>query len=162
MQIILDYFNKKGKKFVFQMKKKIVHLRRKYNIDKKYITFDKEMISRAVFIGLFIAFVPMPMQMMAVFLFAPFVRFNVPVAFLICWITNPLTMPMIYYAEYSVGSYILGLEVSTESFSLENIYSVLKPLYYGAFVFSITSSSIGYFLVQYFWKTKEQQRSIDV
>jgi len=138
---------------ILKIFKKLVILRKKYNIEKEYVSFDKEMVSRAIFIGFFIAFIPMPMQMMFVFLVSPFVRFNIPIAFLICWITNPLTMPFIYYIEYSIGAYILGIEVVEDiTFSIDTITSILKPLYYGAFVLSTSFGSLFYYLSRYFWK----------
>jgi len=135
--------------------KKLIELRRKYNIDKQYISFEKEMVLRAVFIGLFIAFIPMPMQMFAVFLVSPFIKFNVLLAFAMCWITNPFTMPFIYFIEYQTGVYILGIE-ATKTFSIDNLSKVIIPLYYGAFVFSITISTLGYFLTNLIYSRKKQ------
>jgi len=137
------------KKFI----KNIIKLKRKYNIKKDYITFDKEMVSRAVFIGMFIAFIPMPMQMMTVFLISPFIKFNVPIAFAICWITNPITMPFIYFLEYSLGSYILGTPINNNlTFTLDEISQIIMQLYYGAFVLSITTATLSYFGIRSIWK----------
>lgn len=38
----------------------------KYKIPREYLSTNRKMVSRAVLIGLFIAFIPMPMQMLAV------------------------------------------------------------------------------------------------
>ena len=134
--------------------KKIAQIRKKYGISKEYISFEKEMVAKAVFIGFFIAFIPMPFQMLAVFLVSPFVKFNVPIAFGICWITNPFTMPFIYFLEYSLGSHILGLEINENMvFSIENISNIIMPLYYGAFVISITTATLGYYITKKIWKS---------
>jgi len=44
----------------------------KYNIPIEYLSANRKMVSRAVLIGLFIAFIPMPMQMLAVVAVIPF------------------------------------------------------------------------------------------
>ena len=69
---------------------------KKYKIPPEYLSTNRKMISRGVLIGLFIAFIPMPMQMAAVLLFVPFVKFNVPIGLAMCWLSNPVTMPPMY------------------------------------------------------------------
>lgn len=128
----------------------------KYKIPPEYLSTNRRMVSKAVFIGLFIAFIPMPMQMLAVVAVMPFTRFNVPIAIAMCWLSNPFTMPPMYYMEYLTGSFILGTEVepvqmTVEWFS-ENIGKIFVPLYVGTAVYSILGSSLAYYLVNHFWK----------
>ena len=129
---------------------------KKYKIPKEYLSANRKMISRAVFIGLFIAFIPMPMQMLLVLAFVPFLKFNVPVALAMCWLSNPLTMPAMYYIEYISGAYILGSEITPVEMTIDwfskNIDAIFIPLYFGAFIYSVMSSLGGYWLVNYFWK----------
>jgi len=114
------------------------------------------MISRGVLIGLFIAFIPMPMQMAAVLLFVPFVRFNVPIALAMCWLSNPITMPPMYYMEYLTGSFLLGIEPEPVEMTLEwfkhNLDNIFIPLYFGTAMYSVFGSLAAYFLVNYLWK----------
>jgi len=128
---------------------------KKYKIAPEYLSTNRRMISRAVLIGLFIAFIPMPMQMAAVLLFVPFVKFNVPVALAMCWLSNPITMPPMYYMEYLTGSFVLGSEVESVEMTLDwfsqNIDDIFIPLYVGAAFFSITFSSLAYWAVNHFW-----------
>lgn len=157
----LPFVKKKYKTLLNKVLRKVVYLKNKYNIRKEYLSLEKEMVARAFFVGLFIAFIPMPMQMMAVFLVVPFLRFNVPIAFLVCWITNPFTMPFIYYTEYTIGSYLLGLDlVENMSFTLEEISEILKPLYYGAFILSISISTTAYYSTKYLWKKKKKGKNL--
>ncbi|MEA3227971.1 MAG: DUF2062 domain-containing protein [Campylobacterota bacterium] len=128
----------------------------KYKIPSEYLSPNRKMVSRAVFIGLLIAFIPMPMQMALVIAMMSIFRFNVPIALAMCWLSNPCTMPVMYYAEYMTGSFILGseiapVEMTVEWFS-ENIDNIFIPLYTGAFLFSTTFSSLGYWAVNHFWK----------
>ncbi len=127
----------------------------KYKVPQHYLATNRRMVSRAVFLGLFIAFIPMPMQMLAVLAFMPFFRFNVPIALAMCWISNPFTMPPMYYLEYMTGTYLLGIEVvdvemTIEWFS-ENINDIFIPLYVGTFFFSAIGSSLAYWVVNHFW-----------
>ena len=136
--------------------KKLRDFIKKYKIPPEYLSTNRRMISRAVLIGLFIAFIPMPMQMAAVLLFVPFVKFNVPVALAMCWLSNPITMPPMYYMEYLTGSFLLGIKPEPVQMTLEwfsnNLDNIFIPLYFGTAMYSIFGSLLGYFLVNYLWK----------
>ena len=82
----------------------------KYNIPREYLSINRKSISKGALVGLFWAFIPMPMQMAAVMLSTPFIRFNVPLAISTVWLSNPFTMPPMYYMEYLTGNFILGRE----------------------------------------------------
>ncbi len=129
----------------------------KYKIPREYLTATRRMVSKGVFIGLFIAFIPMPMQMLAVVALVPFTRFNVPIAIAMCWISNPFTMPPMYYMEYLTGSFILGMEAAPVEMTLDwfsnNFNNIFIPLYTGALVYSVVISSLAYYFVNRFWKT---------
>ena len=135
---------------------KIIDFLHKYNIPTAYFSANRKMISRGVLLGIFIAFIPMPMQMAAVVLFTPFWKFNVPIAIAMCWVTNPLSMPPIYYVEYLTGSFILGMDIAPVELTMEwfsdNISKIFVPLYVGAFFYSIVGSLGGYYLVRILWK----------
>lgn len=129
----------------------------KYKIPIEYLSANRKMVSRAVFIGLFIAFIPMPMQMLAVVAFIPFTRFNVPIALAMCWLSNPFTMPAMYYVEYLTGSFLLGMETTPVEMTLEwfsqNLSNIFIPLYVGTAFYSISVSSLAYYLVNHLWRS---------
>lgn len=136
----------------------------KHKVPIEYLSANRKMVSKAVFIGLFIAFIPMPMQMLAVVAFIPFTRFNVPIALAMCWLSNPFTMPAMYYMEYMTGSFILGMEttpveLSVEWFS-ENIGNIFIPLYVGTAFYSVIGSSVGYYLVNHLWRSSVKKDQI--
>jgi uncharacterized protein (DUF2062 family) len=129
---------------------------KKYKIPPEYLSTNRKMISRAVFLGIFIAFIPMPMQMAAVLAFMPFFKFNVPIGLAMCWLSNPLTMPPMYYMEYLTGSFFLGIkpepvELTLKWFS-ENLDNIFIPLYFGTAMYSIVGSALAYWIVNYFWR----------
>jgi len=129
---------------------------KKSKIPPEYLSPSRKMIARGVLIGLFIAFIPMPMQMAAVLLFVPFVKFNVPIGLAMCWLSNPITMPPMYYMEYLTGSFLLNMKPQpvemTLSWFSNNIDNIFIPLYFGTAMYSIFGSILGYFLVNYLWK----------
>jgi len=129
----------------------------KSKIPPEFLASTRKMITRGVTLGLFVAFIPMPMQMAAILLFMPFFRFNVPIAIAMVWITNPFTMPAIYVGEYYTGSFLLGMHITDVEMSIDwfsdNIEEIFVPLYTGALFYSITTSSLAYWLVNHFWKS---------
>ena len=135
--------------------KKLQDFISKYNISNEYIAVNRTTVTKALFIGLFIALLPMPMQMLVVILAMRFFMFNVPLAILLCWITNPITMPFIYYIEYMIGCYVLNTDSLTIHMSLEwfnnNFTNIFLQLYVGAFLLAASISSTMYFSVNYLW-----------
>ena len=64
--------------------------------------------AKAFAIGLYCAMLPVPGQMFIAVALAIVFTANVPLSFSLIFITNPLTMPAIYYAAYKLGAWILG------------------------------------------------------
>jgi len=128
----------------------------KYNLPREYLSVNRKSVSRGVLIGLFWAFIPMPMQMLGVMITTPLFRFNVPIAISMVWLSNPFTMPPMYYLEYLTGNIILGregiedIELTMEWFS-EHFDDILIPLYTGTAFYSIIVSTMVYFLINWLW-----------
>ncbi len=128
----------------------------KYNIPRAYLSTNRKNISKGVFIGLFFGFIPMPMQMLAVVAVMPFAKFNVPIAISMVWLSNPFTMPAMYYMEYLTGSFFLGTEVTHVELTMEwfssNMKNIFIPLYVGTLFYSVTVSTAMYFLINFLWE----------
>jgi uncharacterized protein (DUF2062 family) len=128
----------------------------KYNLPREYLSVNRKSVSRGVLIGLFWAFIPMPMQMLGVIFTTPLFRFNVPIAISMVWLSNPFTMPPMYYMEYLTGNIILGregiedIELTMEWFS-EHFDDILIPLYTGTAFYSLFVSTTIYFLINWLW-----------
>jgi len=144
---------------VFKKKKsnpKLDTIMKKYKIPRDLLSVNRKMVSRAMLVGLFIAMIPMPMQMLAVVLISPFFRFNVPIGISLVWITNPFTMPVIYYIEYITGNFLLmregvnDIELTMQWFT-DNIGNIFVPLYTGTLFYSVLISVGGYYLVNWLW-----------
>ena len=134
---------------------------KKYNIPPEFLSANRKMVSRAVLLGLAIAFIPMPFQMLAVLAFTPFFRFNVPIALAMCWLSNPLTMPPLYYLEYITGSFLLGSDVTPVEMSINwfqnNFDTIFMQLYVGASFYSASISLLAYWAVNFFWKNSVEK-----
>ena len=130
---------------------------KKYKVPPEYLSTNRKMVSKGVFIGIFIAFIPMPMQMAAVLAMMPFFKFNVPIGLAMCWLSNPFTMPPMYYMEYLTGSFFLGIQPEPVDMTLEwfshNIDNIFIPLYAGTLFYSVFGSILSYWAVNHFWKS---------
>ena len=128
----------------------------KYNIPKHYLSVNRKMVANAMFVGLFFAMIPMPMQMLAVILTLSVIKFNVPIAISLVWITNPLTMPFIFYGEYTLGNLFLAQEGVPIQMTIEwfqnNLDTIFMPLYLGALITAVFLAFSSRYLVNHLWK----------
>jgi uncharacterized protein len=128
----------------------------KYKIPREYLSLNRKAVSRGVLVGLFWGFIPMPMQMLAVILTIPLLRFNVPLAISMVWLSNPLTMPAMYYMEYLTGNWLMGVntelsvELTLDWFS-NNWDAIVVPLYVGTAFYSIVVSGLIYLIINWLW-----------
>jgi len=120
---------------------------------------SRKTIILSIFISLFIALQPIPFQMIIVSFLAIVFKFNLPISLLMVWITNPLTMPIIYYIEYNIGSFFLKNNTINRDFSIEfinnNFFDIATQLYIGSFIFGIIVSLIISIIFNYYWKKNE-------
>ncbi len=77
--------------------------------DPRLWHFNRHSLNKAVYIGVFSAFFPLPGQMLLALIGSLIFRANVPMALGLTWITNPLTTLPIFYAGYYVGANILDV-----------------------------------------------------
>lgn len=122
----------------------------KYLGEPRLWVLTRSSIANAFSIGLFVAFIPMPLQMLVAAALAILFRVNLPISVGLVWITNPITMPAIFYASYKLGSFIIGspsVEVVSEStleWILLNLNQVWPPFLLGCFLagsfFAITAN----------------------
>ena len=127
----------------------------KYNIPREHLSVNRKAITRGLLIGLFIGFIPMPFQMVAVVLAGIFVIFNVPIAISMVWLSNPITMPFMYYMEYKTGAFflrepILHVELTMKWFG-ENWSEIFIPLYVGTAFYATFVSILVYYVVNWLW-----------
>lgn len=128
---------------------------------------NRRSIARGVAIGLLVAFLPLPLQMLVAAILAIFFTANLPIAIALTWITNPFTFLPINYFIYKVGELIIrdGSTYQTINFqffsqSWQNITQQLlqwiqhagKPFLVGLPIVAISASIVGYMLIQVIWR----------
>lgn len=122
-------------------------------------------VSGAVFIGLFCAFLPIPFQMLPAAAVAIATRCNLPVAVAAVWITNPLTMPPLFFFAYKLGAWLLNTHLIVDDsvgLSFEWLAAqfgqIWKPLLLGLAVCGWVSGVTGFVLVRVAWRLHVVQR----
>jgi uncharacterized protein (DUF2062 family) len=112
-----------------------------------YWTLNRRNVTRAFALGLFIAFVPLPIHFLLAALLALAMRLNVPAAVAGTLITNPLTMVPLYYTAYWIGARLLvipahpiAIEMSWEWLSTV-LPLIWRPFLLGCAVMGIVERS---------------------
>ncbi len=119
---------------------------------------NRRSVAKAFAVGLFCAWIPAPMQMVFGAIGAIYFRSNIPISVALVWITNPVTMPPLFYFAYRVGLYFLHLPTAT--FSLDALLSgdILFPFLTGCLIVGLICSLAGYMGIDYFWRYHVQKR----
>jgi uncharacterized protein (DUF2062 family) len=113
---------------------------------------NRRSVAKAFAVGLFCAWIPTPTQMAFAAIGAIYFRSNIPLSVGLVWITNPITMPPLFYFAYLVGLYFLHLPAA--SFSLDALLSgdILFPFLTGCLIVGMVCSLAGYMGIDYFWR----------
>jgi len=119
---------------------------------------NRKNASAAVAVGLFCAWMPIPFQMVLAAILAMLFSANLPFSVALVWLSNPLTMPPLFYGAYKLGAYILGIPLIEFHFELsfswiiEMFETIAGPLLLGCFILAFASSIIGYFSMTITWR----------
>lgn len=128
---------------------------------------NRRSVAGAVAIAVFVAFLPVPGQMLLAALLAIAARVNLIISAAGVWVSNPLTMPAMFYISYRVGAAVLGrapepfhFEFSLRWF-LERAWDLGPALFIGGAVVGIVASALAYLVVRLLWRLYviRQQRS---
>lgn len=118
---------------------------------------NRNSVSLAFLVGIFCAFLPIPMQMIVAAVLAILIHSNLPISVGLVWITNPLTIPPIFYFTYLVGSWLLGHPTHEQEFTLtmewisEQLSHIWWPLLFGSLVCGVVFSIVSYFIIRWLW-----------
>jgi uncharacterized protein (DUF2062 family) len=119
---------------------------------------NRRSVAGAVWVGLLVGLLPLPAQTLIALLLAMLLRVNLPIAALMVWVTNPISMVPIFYTEYRLGTLILNtplknfeIELSWDWLSSEFV-TFWKPLLLGSFITAAIIASLGYVAVSVTWR----------
>lgn len=111
-----------------------------------------------VAVGLFCAFIPVPVHMLIAAAVAIILRVNLPLAVIFTWLTNPISFGPIFVFAYKVGTWLLNEQVKQISFELsfqwvtEQLVYIWEPLLLGCFILGSISAITGYIAVRLLWR----------
>ena len=129
-----------------------------------YFSTNRKSVAGGLWVGLFIAFLPMPGHMIVAILSALMLRVNIPVAAAAVWVTNPLTVVPIFYLAYRLGCAVMNVPVQSfpEEFSWNWMTTELianwKPLWFGSVILATSISSAAYVLINVVWRISTTYR----
>ena len=119
---------------------------------------NRRAVAKAFMVGLFSAWVPVPFQMVLGAAGAILFNANLPLSVALVWITNPLTMPILYYFSYRVGLLALNLPPSDFNFELSyewlssGLMYIWQPFLLGCFICGVISAAAGYVTINSLWR----------
>lgn len=119
---------------------------------------NRRSANRAMLIGIFCALLPIPFQMGLALLFCIWFRANLPLSMGIVWLTNPITMPPVFYATYRLGAFMLSVEPITFEFQMNwewigsQFLLVWEPLLLGSLTSGVLLAAVGYTFVDIIWR----------
>ncbi|TNE98881.1 MAG: DUF2062 domain-containing protein [Gammaproteobacteria bacterium] len=121
---------------------------------------NRHSVARAFLVGIWFCFIPMPFQMVAAAFFAIWFNANLPLSVVLVWISNPITMPPLFYFNYKIGALALNRPVLDFDFELSwswishRLVDIGVPLYLGSLIVATICACLAYLIIQYLWRRK--------
>jgi len=136
--------------------------------DPALIVPHRRAVARGFAVGLFWAFMPVPLQSFFATATCIWLRVNVLIAIAACWISNPFTAVPILYTAGWIGTLILGpahplppphaagaidgsVAVATPLDLWDQMMSLGQAVILGMFVISTVAAVLGYVVVNTLW-----------
>ena len=119
---------------------------------------NRHSVSLAFAIGLFMMWVPFPSQMAYAAVTAVYLRAHVAISVALVWVTNPITIPPMFYFAYLCGAQLLGHQPVTMEFELSwdwfshNLSQSWEPFLLGCFVMAVFSALAGFLTIKLIWR----------
>ncbi|MEW5757142.1 MAG: DUF2062 domain-containing protein [Pseudomonadota bacterium] len=119
---------------------------------------NRRSVSTATAVGLFVCYLPIPMQMVIAALLAVWLRTNLVIAVSLAFVSNPFTMAPMFYAAYKLGTFILRQPEQELNFELSlewlthGLAAVWQPFLLGSFLMGSLLALTGYIAVRLIWR----------
>lgn len=127
--------------------------------DPRIWHFNRRTIARGIAIGFFFGSLPIIGQMLLAAMMAIVLRVNMPIAVVSTFISNPVTMPFFYTANYYFGAWLMdkpAVDLGKMSWSPEALLSlggeILVPLYFGSVVVGVILSFVSFIVLRIWWR----------
>ncbi len=122
-----------------------------------YWALNRRNVTRAFALGLFIAFVPLPIHFVLAAALALILRLNVPAAIAGTFLTNPFTMVPLYLSAYWIGTQLLGIPEHPIEFHMSwewlrtGLLPIWKPFLLGSLIMGLLCATAGYAILGGLW-----------
>ena len=126
--------------------------------DPSLWTLTRRSVGGAFSIGLFLAFMPMPFQMIPAAILAILFRVNLPIAVGMVWVSNPVTMPGMLYVCYLLGSWLLDVPLQPPDsdgmieWVMSRFGQIWQPLLLGSFLLGGLAALLSNVAVRLVWR----------
>ena len=100
----------------------------------------------------------MPFQMIPSAIMAFWFGANLVISMALVWLTNPITMPPVFYFTYKLGTIILDMPFQPVAFEVSwhwlwhHFRSIALPLYVGSILCGIVLAIAGNLIVRLVWR----------
>lgn len=117
-------------------------------------------VAGACAIGLFCAFIPLPFQMLIAAGFAIIFRCNLPISVALVWVTNPITMPPLFFLAYKVGVFLTDTHLGSFDFELSfnwlftELRERWRPFMVGCFFLGTSAALFSYIAARVLWRIR--------
>jgi len=122
-----------------------------------YWSLNRRNVTRAFSLGLFLAFMPLPIHAILATILALLLRLNIPAAVVGTFVANPITIVPMFVWAYWIGCQLLALspapihfEMSWAWFTTE-LVPIWRPFLLGCLISGLISAMIGYIVVGGLW-----------
>ena len=136
-------------------------------LDKRVWKPTRHTFAGGMAVGVFMTLQLLPIQMPSAAILAAVFRVNIPIAIIMCWLSNPLTFAALVPAEYQIGKWILAWysTVPTTPFprelpeSLAELWLALKEhtpvMLFGGLIMGAVLSPLSYGISYMTWSWAE-------
>ena len=117
-------------------------------------------VAGACAIGLFCAFIPLPFQMLIAAGFAIIFRCNLPISVALVWVTNPITMPPLFFLAYKLGVFLTDTHLASFDFELSfnwlftELRERWRPFMVGCFFLGTSAALFGFITARILWRIR--------
>lgn len=129
-------------------------------IPRPWLACNRHSVAGGIAVGLFVSWMPLPLQTVLAGAFAAVLRVHVPSSMVMVWFTNPLTVVPLLYSAWVVGSTIVpptpelqNLTLSWSSVMMATTHG-WPVLFTGCVACATVTSAVGYFAVLLAMKEK--------
>ena len=125
--------------------------------------WNKNTIAKAFAIGLFCAFLPLPIHTLLAGILAIIFSANILLSILVVWVNNPITIVPIFYFTYKLGSLVIGFEIDpgfefSFVYLMNNVGAATIALWIGGLIVSTIAAILGYTTIILIYKYRALKR----